>query len=242
MADFTSIKFDCNTGTNGAPTWTDIAGGSNKEVRFHDTSSAGLATASASWPSVTRPAAVADVPYQYAFTADTTGLGIIDAGSNVPTSFVKANYLHSRWNWDAVGTFASAPIFTAYPTTGHGAITRGDGTPLGGHTTDTGGTARSYVKANAFGRVVTAGAPAAAPSNNPAATDGSTGAATPSAGANWLANFQGLQGDNDWIAFPSTPAATTADQWNTMFDYWIGPNITAPATYTIQFTLKYTYS
>lgn len=242
MADFTSIKFECNTGTLGAASWTDIAGGSNKELRFSDVNSAGLTTASAAWPPMTRPAATAAVPYAYAFTADTTGLGVINAGSNVPTAFTKADYLQTRWNWDATGTFGSAPIFTAYPTTGHGAVSRGDGSELGGHATDTGGTARSYLKANAFGRVVSAGAPAAAPSNNPTVTDGATGALVPSAGANWLTNFQGLQGDNDWIAFPSTPAATTADQWNTEVTLFTGPNMTAPSVNVPVLSLKYTYT
>jgi hypothetical protein len=164
VADFTTLNHEVNTGTLGSPTWTVVSGGSNKEIRFSDVSSAGLATASASWPFMTRPAATGGVDYAYAFTADTTGLGIIDAGSNVPTAFSNANYLFGRWNWDALGTFASAPIFTAYPTTGHGSISRGDGSVLGGHATDTGATARSYLKANAFGRVDSAGAPAAAPS------------------------------------------------------------------------------
>jgi hypothetical protein len=241
VADFTTLNHEVNTGTLGSPTWTVVSGGSNKEIRFSDVSSAGLATASASWPFMTRPAATGGVDYAYAFTADTTGLGIIDAGSNVPTAFSNANYLFGRWNWDALGTFASAPIFTAYPTTGHGSVSRGDGSVLGGHATDTGATARSYLKGNAFGRVDSAGAPAAAPANAPTVTDGATGAVTPSAGANWATNYQGLQGDNDWLAFPSTPAATTADKWSHIFRLFTGPNM-SPGTLVPVMSLKYTYT
>ena len=111
---------------------------------------------------------------------------------------------------------------------------------LGGHATDTGATARSYLKGNAFGRVDSAGAPAAAPLNDAVVTDGATGALTPSAGANWLTNYQGLQGDNDWIAFPSTPAAVTADTWRVMMRLFTGPNMAA-GTYVPVVSLRYTY-
>lgn len=241
MADFTTLSFEVNTGTQGSPSYTAVQGGSNKEVRFSDVSNAGLSTASASWPFMTRPAATGGVDYAYAFTADTTGLGIIDAGSNVPTAFSNNNYKFARWNWDNVGTFASAPIFTAYPTTGHGSISRGDGSILGGHATDTGSTARSYLKGQGFGRVESAGVPAAAPSNAPTVTDGTTGAVNPTAGANWLTNWQSLQGDNDWIVFPSTPAATTADKWPVMFRLFTGPNM-SPGTLVPVMACKYTYT
>jgi hypothetical protein len=154
-----------------------------------------------------------------------------------------AQYRFLRFDWDAVGTFASAPIFTAYNSTAHAAITRNSpsGGILEGNTTDTGATARSYLKGNAFGRVDSAGVPAAAPTNAAAVADGATGALTPTAGANWLTNFQGLQGDNDWIAFPSTPAATAADQWSLIIRLFIGAN-TAAGTSTPVISLKYTYS
>lgn len=238
MADFTSLVFAANTNTNGSPTWTTILG-SGKELRFHDTNSAGLTTASASWPYMTRPAATGGVDYAYAYTADAVGLGVLGSGA-APTAFDNTKYMQYRWDWDNLGTYASAPVFTAYPTTGHGSVSRGDGTILGGHATDTGGTARSYVKGNAFGRVVTAGAPGAAPSNAPVVTDGATGSLVPSAGANWLTNYQGLQGDNDFITFPSTPAAVTADQWNVMARWFTGPNMT-PGILVPVLTLKYTY-
>lgn len=245
MADFTTMRFQLNTGTNAAPTWTSVpasGAGTGQELRFSDLSTQG-AVASASWPAVTRPTSgTAGVDYLYVFTADTTSLGVFGGGTSTPVAYSNtAQYRFLRLDWDSVGTFASAPIFTAYASTGHAAISRGDGSILGGHASDTGATARSYLKGNAFGRVDSAGVPAAAPTNAAAVTDGATGALTPSAGANWLTNFQGLQGDNDWIAFPSTPAATTADQWSMIIRLFLGAN-TSAGTHTPVISCKYTYS
>lgn len=246
MADFaatTGLVLQQNTGTNGAPTWTGLNNGGSagaNELRFSDQNNQGT-TASASWPYMTRPGSTGQVNYQYAFTADTTSLGYLGSGTNTPATWANANYNDKRWNWDNLGTFASAPIFTMYPTNAHGSVTRGDGSPLGGHATDTGATARSYFKGNAWGRVTSAGAPAAAPTNAPAVTDGATGALTPTAGANWLTNYQGLQGDNDWIAFPSTPAATTADSWPVMLTLFTGPNMATGTYSAIVISLKYTF-
>lgn len=243
MADFTTFRFQLNTGTNAAPVWTSVpasGAGTGQELRFSDSSAQG-AVASASWPYMTRPAATGGVDYLYVFTADTTSLGYLGTSTNTPVAFGNGNYRALRLDWDNLGTFASAPIFTAYPTTAHGAISRGDGSLLGGHATDTGATARSYLKGNGFGRVDSAGVPAAAPANAPVVTDGATGALTPTAGANWLTNYQGLQGDNDWIAFPSTPAAVTADQWSLMLRLFTGPNMT-PGTLVPVISCKYTYA
>lgn len=231
MANFTTISLDQNTGTNGTPTWTAI-GGASTETRWNDQTGQ-TAVASASWPATLRPASTQAVPYQYAYTADAVGLLVLGG------AFSNANYNQNRWNWDAVGTFASAPIATAYPTTAHGAVTRNDGSVLGG-SADTGGTARSYLKGNAFGRVDSAGAPAAAAANAPVVTDGATGVLTPAAGANWLTNYQGLQGDNDYIQFPSTPAATAADTWHLMLALFMGPGMNT-GMLTWQISLKYTW-
>lgn len=241
MSDFTSLIYQLNTGTNGTPTWTTVpaaGAGTGLELRFADVNTAG-STASASWPAVTRPSSPAGVDYLYVFTANTVSLGSLGGGTSVPAAFSNSNYMHSRWNWDNTGTFGSAPIFTAYPTTAHGSITRGDGSLLGGHASDTGATARSYLKGAMFGRVVSSGAPAAAPGTSPAVTSGTTGSVSPSAGANW-STWQGLQGDNDYLTFPSTPAATTADQLNTMVRLFVGPNLTA-GTLTGVVSMKYTY-
>lgn len=239
MADFTSLTLELNTGTNGTPTWTSVLG-SGRSLRWFTSDSAGLSTPSASWPFATRPASVQGVDYAYAYTADATGLGVLGNGG-APTAFDNNNYRQARWNWDNTGTFASAPVFAAYPDTNHGSITRGDGSLLGGHSSDTGATARSYLKGQAFGRVDSAGAPAAAPGSAPSATDGTTGSVSPTAGANWLANWQGLQGDNDYITAPFTPAATTADQWSVMLRLFTGPNQNT-GTHQPVITLKYAYS
>jgi hypothetical protein len=72
-------------------------------------------------------------------------------------------------------------------------------------------------------------------------TDGTTGSVSPSAGANWLTNFQSLQGDNDWITAPFTPAATTTDQWSLIIRLFIGANTNAGVA-TPVISAKYTYS
>lgn len=243
MADFTSLKFQLNTGSNGTPTWTDVpatGSGTGQELRFLDVSTGG-STASASWPAVTRPTSgTAGVDYLYVFTADTTSLGVFGGGTSTPVAYSNtAQYRFLRANWDNTGTFASAPRFTAYPSNAHGSITAGDNSILGGNSSDT--SSHSYLKGNGFGRVDSAGVPAAAPSNAPAATDGTSGASTPTAGANWLTNFQDLQGDTDYIAFPSTPAATTADQWSLIMRLFLGANTTAGVA-TPVISIRYTYS
>lgn len=245
MVDFTTARFQLNTGTNASPTWTTVpatGAGTGQELRFSDLSNQG-STASASWPAVTRPlSGTAGVDFLYVFTADTTSLGVFGGGTSTPVAYSNtAQYRFLRFDWDNVGTFASAPIFTAYPSNAHGAISRGDGTILGGHASDTGATARAYLKGNAFGRVDSAGVPAAAPSNAAAVTDGTTGSVSPTAGANWLTNFQGLQGDNDYITAPFTPAAVTADQWSMIIRLFLGAN-TVAGTHTPVISLKYTYS
>jgi len=237
MADFTVLTLEGNHGTQAIPVYVEVGPTAGKEVRWSDSATQNT-IASAAWPAMIRPAATAIVSYTYAYTADAVGWGFISGQASPCPAYAIANFLWARWSWDAVGTFASAPIFTAYPTTAHGAITRGDGSLLGGHATDTGATARSYLKGNAFGQV---GAPAAAPLNAPVVTDGTTGSVSPTAGANWLTNFQGLQGDNDWITAPFTPAAVTAGVWHTHFALFTGPNET-PATYIVKMTLKYTWT
>lgn len=248
MADFaasTGLQFQMNTGSNGAPTWTALSNSGSSganELRFSDLSTQG-AVASASWPYTTRPGSTsaATFQYQYAFTADTTSLGYLGGGTNTPIAWANANYNDKRWSWDAVGTFASAPIITMYPTNAHGSVTRGDNSPLGGNTTDTGATARSYFKANAWGRVTSAGGPAAAPTNAPVVTDGATGVLTPTAGANFLTNYQGLQGDNDYIQFPSTPAATTADSWPFLLMLFCGPGMSTGSYSALVLSCRYTF-
>ncbi len=73
MADFTSLKLEVNTNTQGSPTWTQASDAANHEIRFHNTSTAGLGVASASWPYFIRPAAAGGIDYAYVYTADATG-------------------------------------------------------------------------------------------------------------------------------------------------------------------------
>ncbi len=230
MANFTTITLDINTNTNGSPTWTPI-GAASTEVRWSDQSGQ-TAVASASWPAMVRPVATQIVPYMYAYTADAVGLLALGA------TYALSNYNQCRWNWDNLGTFASAPIWTAYASSAHGSISRGDGSLLGGHASDTGGTARSYLKCNAYG--ISGETPSGVPSNASVVTDGSTGSLATSTGA-WLTNFQGLQGDNDYVVAGATPAATTAGTWPGMLVLYTGPNVT-PSTWTPVISVKYTWT
>lgn len=245
MANFVTppISMDCNTGTLASPVWTAL-GAANTEIRWHDTNSAGLATSSANWPYMTRPVATAGVDFAYAFTADTTGLGIINAGSNVPTAFSNSDRHQTRWNWGADGTFASLPIVTAYTDATHAAITRNSpsGSLLSGSTVDTGATARSYLKANLWGTFTVSGtnSPGTAPTNAPVITDGATGSSAPGAGA-WMANYQGLMADTDYISFVSIPAPVTAQVVEQILRLFTGPSMIAN-TYPFVITLKYTFS
>lgn len=231
--------------------WTQLANGGTSganELRFSDGAGNG-AVASASWPLMTRPASTGQVNFQYAFTGDTTSLGYLGTTSTTPITWANSNFNDARWTWDNLGTFGSAPIFTAYLDTSHAAITRspsaqngGVANMLQGSTTDTGATARSYMKGNAYGRVSSATAPAAAPSNAPVVTDGTTGSVAPTAGANWLTNYQGLMGDTDWITAPFTPAATTTDSWQVMLDLFTGPNQVTGTYSGVVISLKYTFA
>lgn len=241
MADFALITMECNVGDTLGPAWSAL-GGANTEVRWSD-SNAQSNVASAAWPAMIRPAATAIVSFTYAFTADAVGEGFYSGVGVIPPAYSEANYLWARWNWDNVGTFASAPIFTAYPTVAHGAIVRGDNSLLGGNDPDTraGGIDYSYLKGNAFGQVDSAGAPGAGPLAPPVVTDGAVGSVSPAAGPNWIANFQSLQGDNDWITAAAIPAAAAADTWSLHFALFTGPGET-PALYLVVMTLRYTWT
>jgi hypothetical protein len=239
MANFTTIQLDPNTGTLGSPVWTNYLGGASTEVRWSSTLTGLGSTASASWPADNRPGATQLIVGTYAYTTDASGLAFIGNTSATCPTWVNGNYLFARWDWDAVGTFAAAPIFTAYKSTSHDSPTLGDGTILGGNVTDTG--SRSYLKANVWGRVTSAGAPGVAPTNPPLVTSGSAGNQAGTTGASWMTNYASLQGDNDYITAGFTPAATTADTWNIEFALFDGPN-TTPSTYTPVLSLKYQWT
>lgn len=262
MADFASVTGLClnlNTGTAASGTSTTQAGAvwtrlnnngtsGAMELRFSDGSANG-AIGSAAWPLMTRPVATSAVSYQYAATADTTLLGYLGGSSNVPIAWSNANFNDARWTWDNLGTFASAPIFTAFLDTSHAAIVRspnatnsGVANLLQGSTVDTGSPARSYLKGNAWGRVSSAGAPTVAPSNAPVVTSGATGSAVPTAGANWLGQYQGLMGLTDFITAPFTPTGATADSWQVMLHLFTGPNENVGTYAAITIAISYTFS
>lgn len=189
---------------------------------------------------MTRPGATGQVNFQYAFTTNTVSLGYLGTTSSTPITWANANFNDCRWHWDNLGTFASAPIITAYPSSAHGSVSRNDGSLLGGSTDTTNTLARSYLKANCWGRVTSAGTPGAAPSNAPVVTDGTTGTVSPSAGANWLTNYQGLQGGNDYITLAATPADVTDDSIQWMTTLFTGPNETT-GIYTWVLAFSYTF-
>lgn len=244
MADFTILKMEANHGTLGAPAWVEVGPTAAHEVRWSD-SATQKNIASAAWPATIRPAATAIVSYTYAYTADAVGDGFIsNSGAIDCPAFSKDNYLWGRFNWDNTGTYASAPIFTAYLTTAHAAITRQNpdgGLLQGSADTKPGASAFSYLKGNAWGRVDSLGAPGAGPANAPVVTDGTVGSVSPAAGANWLANFQSLMGDNDYITAPFTPAATAANTWSLEYALFTGPNM-LPALYQVVMSIKYTWT
>jgi hypothetical protein len=245
LADFTVLTLDANTGTQATPVWTSVLG-ANREVRWYDQSTAGASVASAAWPATIRPTSgTAQVSFTYAYPADASGgLGFLGNTSAIPATYIAntTNYHFARWNWDNVGSFASAPIFTAYNTTAHtGPTVRNSpsGGLLEGSADTTNVSAFSYLKGNAFGQVALAaiGTNLAAPT----VTAGVTNSASPAAGANWMTTFQSLMADLDYITAPFTPAATAANFWSVHFALFTGLNM-LPGTLVPVMSLKYTFS
>ena len=252
MGNFTTIRLSLNSNGNSTQNWRQI-GAASTEVRWSDQGTGLLTTPSASWPAMIRPGSTTLVNYTYAYLTDNgatnTAYGVYGGttGNANPATFNSVNMpLFARWEWDDQGDFASPPIFTAYDTTAHNSPSaRNTGALLSGHNTDTtgGGNARSYLKANAWGRVTTLGAPVGGDGNGPAAplvTHGSDGSASPTAGANWMATYQGLMADIDYITAAAEPGVAT-DSWVVIFAVFTGPNQT-PATNTPVLSLKYTYT
>ncbi len=221
--------------------------GTGVELRWSDQVNQ-IATASASWPAFVRPASgttPATTFALYYFSADTTGNGI--PGGGTPRVFAVADYMQMRWNINA-GTFAfaSAPILTAYDDNTHAAPAARNSTVfpnnLSGNTTDTGATARSYLKANAYGFF--GQAPGAAPTGSfPTITDGTTGSVASLSGAwtNAAGAWQGLMADVDFITCGAIPTASTQANWNFMLALFSGAAM-ATGTYQSTVTLKYTYT
>lgn len=239
MADFTILKMEGNNGNVGAPNWVEVGPTAAHEVRWSDVSTQDN-VASAAWAAMIRPGATQIVSYTYAFTADATGTGFIGT-AGPPIAWARTSYLWARWNWDNTGTFASAPIWTAYPSSAHGAPTPGDGSLLGGSADTLNVNNYSYLKGTAWGQLVVGGsAPGAGPGADPLVTAGTAGGQVTTGAASWCA-WQSLQGDIDWIYYSATPAATTANQWNLLFCLFTGPNMT-PALYVIVMSMKYTWT
>lgn len=254
MSDYTSVTLQYNTNTDASPTWTGTAlatGGSSgaNELRMALSSgSQGASTASASWPFMNRPGSgTSAVDQLWAFSADTTGLQVATyTGSNT-----KANVI--RVVFDALGNPVSAMQGSFFANNTHTAPSAGTQPPgtnndafTNGHTSDTSST--SYIKGNAYGSGLTAAGSQETPSagsvgTNPSATTGTAGAVTTTAG-NWLnaaGAWQSLQGFTAYILGGAIPKTTTAFNWYWTFVIFLGANLT-PGTYTIVFTVQYTYS
>jgi len=111
-----------NSNTDASPTWNTITFGGSagaNEIRWCAASAGAAGTASASWPQYSRPGSTGAVPECWGFSADTTGIkhGTYD-GTNA-----KANQFCI--DYDAVGTYAAAPTFSAYGDNTHAAPSAG---------------------------------------------------------------------------------------------------------------------
>jgi hypothetical protein len=231
-ADFTVLKFNINSGASDAsPTWTDVlAATANYELRLCSTGAGSGSIASASWPSILKPTSgTAVIPEMYAY------LGSDASGGLKVTTYdaTSAHYMQFRVNGDNTGTYASAPLFSAWATTGLPAASPGtqpgvgDGTSfINGHATDTSST--SYIKANFYGQGLTSGGVQQTPASNAAGTltvtSGTAGAATPGSAA-WLATWQSLQAATQFIQNGGIPQAVTANLWYGVFAFYTGVNM-----------------
>lgn len=230
MSDFSVLKLNFNSNTDASPTWNDLLfGTANHELRACASGAGGASIASASWPVYVRPSSVGVVPEMWGYTgSDNSG------GLKVATyDGTSAHYMQFRISWDNVGTFASAPIISAwkdntYPAASPGTQPgTGDGSAIvNGQSSDTSST--SYLKANAYGYGVDTGGTQQTPSANAGgtltATSGTAGAANPGTGA-WLATWQSLQAATQYIQDAVTPKATTAGFWYAVMALYAGPNM-----------------
>jgi len=231
LSDFSVLKMQGNTGTSDAsPTFTDILlNTANYELRMCAAAAGAGNIASAPWPSYPRPGSVGVVPECWVY------LGSDNSGGLKITTYdgTTAHYKQFTISWDALGTFAGAPIISAwkdntYPAASPGTQpSPGDGSAIvNGQTSDTSNT--SYLKANAYGFGVDTGGTQQTPSANAggtlAATSGTAGAVSPATGA-WLAVWQSLQSATQYIQDGVTPKATTAGLWYFLLSLFAGPNL-----------------
>lgn len=202
----------------------------NHELRLCSSGAGNGTTASASWFTILKPTSgTAVIPEMWAFTgSDASG------GLKVTTyDGTSAHYMQFRVNGDNTGTYASAPLFSAWkdntlPAASPGAQPGiGDGSSfVNGHATDTSST--SYIKANFYGQGLTSGGSQQTPASNAAGTlavtSGTAGASTPGSAA-WLATFQSLQAATQYIQNGGTPQATTANLWYGVLAFYTGVNM-----------------
>jgi hypothetical protein len=241
LADFTTIRSMWNSNTDAAPTWNALPFGGSagaNEIRWAATGAGAAGTASASWPQYSRPAATGVIPELWYCTADTTCVKVATYdGTNTKANVACIDY-------DAVGTFATAPTLSAYGDSTHAAPVAGTqpgaqaGSPIvNGHATDTSST--SYLKADLYGDDQTANPAAGTVGTLPTATTGTAGSVSPGAAA-WLATWQSLQGAIQFITHRRTPAAITAGKIFFTIILFTGPNMSlGTITPTITFTYSY---
>lgn len=233
MSDFTSISVGFNSGTDASPSWNTMNfNTANYEFRLCGTGAGGASIASASWPIFAQPTTVTVIPEMWGYVgADASG-GIKVATYDGTT----AHFMQFRISWDNTGTFASAPIISAWKDNTYPAATpgtqpgTGDGSSvINGHATDT--NSQSYLYANAFGQGLTSGGSQQTPASNAggtltAGTHSGAGAAVPGSGA-WLATYQDLQSATDYIQNGGTPQAVTSGFWYFVLAEFAGPSMRA---------------
>lgn len=241
MADFTTIRSMWNSNTDASPTWNAVTFGGTSganEIRWAATGAGAAGTSSALWPQYNRPASTGALPELWYCTADTTcvKVGTYD-GTNAHANVACIDY-------DALGTFASAPTFSAWGDTTHQAPSAGTqpgaqaGSPIvNGHATDT--TSTSYLKLNEYGDDQTTNPAAGAVGTTLLVTSGTAGSVSPGAAA-WLATWQSMQGAIQLITHRRTPAATTAGKIFFSPVLFTGPNMSL-GTLTPVITFTYTF-
>ncbi len=188
--------------------------------------------ASAAWPPYQQPVSTGVLPECWVY------LGSDNSGGLKVTTYdgTTAHYKQLLVSWDNLGTFAAAPIISAwkdntYPAASPGTQpgSPGDGSAIvNGQTTDTSNT--SYLKANAYGRgTAAAGSVQDTPSANAggtlAGTSGTAGAVSPPVTPAWLATWQSLQAATQYIQDAVTPQATFAGLWYFVIALFTGPNM-----------------
>lgn len=230
MTDFTTIKLQFNSGTDGSPTWNDFTTAANYELRFCASGAGGASIASASWPAFLKPSSgTAVIPELWAYVGSDNSGGVKIATYDATT----AHYMQIRVSWDNTGTYANGPIVSCWkdntlPSASPGTQTSpGDGSNIvNGHATDTSST--SYLKANFYGQGLTAGGVQQTPAANAAGTmtvtSGTAGAVNPGSAA-FLATWQSLQALTQYIQDGATPQATTAGLWYGVFALFTGVNM-----------------